>query len=214
MEVSEKVKSFFARYPQKHYQKGELLVQVNENPLGIFYLEEGVVKKYTMSLNGESIILNLYRPSAFFPMSWAINSTPNEYFYEAVDEVRLRICPKDDGVQFVKDNPDVLFDLLSRVYKGTDGMLTRMSYLLAQNKYASVITEILIYAKRFGKTINNNGFEVSLNQQDIASQAGMVRETVSREMQVLKDKGLISFEHHILTIPNSLLLEEELHQNT
>src|SRR4051812_36575454 len=115
-------------------------------------------------------------------MSWAMNSTPNEYYYEATRDLCLRICPKSEAIQFIKDKSDVLYDLLSRVYKGTDGMLARMSYLLAQNKYANVITEILIHAKRFGKPINNDkGFEVSINQRDIASQAGMARETVSRE---------------------------------
>lgn len=138
-------------------------------------------------------------------MSWAINNTPNKYFYEAMTDLNIWRAPKEEVVDFVKTNPDVLFNLMSRVYKGVDGVLTRMTYLMAGNAYARLITELIIHAKRFG-TIDH------ISEKDLAAQSGMTRETVSREMKTLKNKGLVVFNKNTFTTPNLRKLEEELQE--
>lgn len=152
---------------------------------------------------GDELVVNIFKPISFFPMSWAINNTRNMYFFEAVTNAEVWRAPKDKALEFIKTNQDVLYDLLSRVYKGTDGLLTRMTYLMSGNAYARLITEIIIHAKRFGNPLR-------ISEKDLAALAGMTRETVSREMRILKSKGLVTLHKNTITIKNLEKLEEEL----
>lgn len=206
--LSKKINNFFKQYKHQVYNKGEILIRADDNPLGIFCLIKGNVKQYVISKKGEELAVNVFKPVAFFPMSWAINETPNGYFYEAMTDVEVWRAPRGDVIEFIQSNPDVLYDLMSRVYKGVDGVLTRMTYLMSGDAYARLITEIIIYTKRFGKGRNN--VELNISEKDLAAQAGMTRETVSREMKTLKDKGLIVSNEHKLIVMDIGKLEDEL----
>ena len=201
--IAKKLEEFFTQFKHQVYKKKELLIRADDNPSGIFYLKKGFVKEYAISKKGDELVVNIFKPISFFPMSWAINNTKNMYFFEAVTDVEVWRAPKENTIEFVKNNPDVLYDLLGRVYKGTDGILMRMTYLMAGNAYARLITEIIIHAKRFGSPLK-------ISEKDLAAQSGMTRETVSREMKMLKVKGLVAFEKNTIIVKNLGGLEEEL----
>ena len=207
--LAKKVEAFFIQYKHQVYKKGEILIRADDNPQGIFYLKKGYVKKYAISKKGDEFVVNLFKPIVFFPMSWAINETPNEYFYEAITDVSVWKAPREDVVSFIKSNPDVLYDLMGRVYRGTDGMLTRMIYMMSGNAYGRLIAELISYSKRFGKK-DGNKVKIKISEVDLAAQSGLTRETISREMKVLKDKGLVTLSKHMLVIQDLHSLEEEL----
>ncbi|MEK7092210.1 MAG: Crp/Fnr family transcriptional regulator [Patescibacteria group bacterium] len=207
--VSKKIESFFVRYKHQTYKKGEILIRADEYPSGVFYLKEGVVKEYAISKKGEEVVVNIFKPGSFFPMSWAINSTPNNFYFEAVSRVEAWKAPKEPVLEFIKSNPDVLYDLTSRVYKGIDDVLMRSAYLMFGNAYERLIQELVIQSKRFGVT-RGHFLDLRTSEKDLASQSGLTRETVSRELKTLKDKGFVVFNKHILTIKNLRELEKEL----
>lgn len=207
--VLEKIDAFFTLHKRHLYKKGEILIRAGDDPSGVFYLKNGQVKAYAISKKGDELVINIFKPLAFFPMSWAINETPNDYFFEAVTDVEVWKASKEEIIAFIKTNPDVLFDLMSRVYKGTDGILRRMTYLMAGNAYTRLVTEALIQAKRFGKQ-NENMVTLQISEKDLATESGMTRETVSREIRALKEKGLVTFSKNTLVITDIQKLEEEL----
>lgn len=211
IQIRRKLEKFFMQFKRQLYKKGEILVHADDAPPGIFYLKEGIVKQYTISKKGDELVLNIFKPISFFPMSWAINNTPNEYFYEALVDVEVYRAPREKTITFIKQESSVLYDLMSRVYSGTDGMMKRMAYLMSGNAYARLITELLIHVRRFGNTIEHKKLiELRISENDLAAQSGMSRETVSRELKILKDKGLVTFNKQILTIKDLDELEEEL----
>lgn len=207
-EVRKKVERFFLAHKHQEYKKGELLIRADDDPRGIFYLRSGNVKQYAISRNGEELVINIFKPVAFFPMSWAINQTPNVYFYEAMTAVEVYRVTREEVIAFIKANPDVLYDLISRVYRGVDGLLTRMTYLMSGGAYARLLTELLIYARRFAK--GENSVEITISEKDLAAQTGMTRETVSREIKQLKDKGIITLKRAKITITDVQRLEDDL----
>lgn len=207
--ISGKIEAFFKQFKHQIYKKGEILIRVDDDPEGVFYLILGTVKEYAISKKGEELVVNIFKPISFFPMSWAINQSTNNFYYEALEDVEVWKAPRVQVVEFIKQNPDVLFNLMSRVYKGMDGILMRMVYLMSGEAYTRVITELLISAKRFGK-LSGNGAVLHLSERDIANQAGMARETVSREIKILKEKGYVTFDKQELVIKDISKLESEL----
>lgn len=210
-DIKNKLDKFFAGHKRQSFTSREILIRADEEPLGVFYLTDGIVKMYAVSSQGEEVVINIYRPISFFPMAWILNDTISHYYFEALTKVTVTKAPKDQFLKFLKSDPEVLFDLLKRIYKGLEGYFSRMEYLMSGSARARLITEILIYAKRFG--IKQNGkivVSMKLTEKDLASQTGIARETVSREIHKLKEKSLIDFEKNTLTVNNILNLEDEL----
>lgn len=215
MTSTDKINSFFSRFKHQIYKKGEILIRADDNPPGVFYLKSGYVKQYAISKKGDEIIINTFKPEAIFPMSWVINDTANSYFYEATTDAQVWRAPKHDVLKFIKNKPDVLFDLLSRVHKGLDWLLMRMYYLMSGSAYDRLIIELFIHAKRFGKKSlgDEAAIELKISERELASHIGMARETISREIKLLKDKKLIKFNKNILIINNLNKLKEELSES-
>lgn len=211
--VQAKVDIFFRKYKKHSYKKGEMLIRADDEPQGTMYLTTGRVKAYTISRKGEEVIVNIFKEGSFFPMSWAVSDSPNTYFYEALTEVELWRAPKNDVVVFLRSEPDVLFDLLRRVYIGVDGVLQRMSYLMGEDAYTRLIAELVITAKRFGEKTGDGGIELKTSEKDLAAQTGLTRETVSREIKKLKDKNLITLHRDIVLIRSLSSLENELEES-
>lgn len=208
--IADKIDNFFSQFPQHIYRKGQMLIHAEEDPSGVFYLKDGLVKEYFLTKKGDEYIINLFKPNTFFPMSSVINNTHNRFNFEVVTDSKIFKAPKEKTLHFLKDNPDVLFNLLSRVYKGIDGVLLRMAYLMSGDAYERLITEILIQAKRFGKQTTKNGYTFSLSEKELAERTGLTRETVSREFKKLKKNNLAIFTQGTITIPDIEILQKEL----
>jgi len=211
-DVSAKINEFFSKYRLRQYAKGQVLILGGEVTSMVYQLVSGQVKVYDVTYRGEEVVLNVFRPPAFFPMSMAINKEqPNPYVFEAETDIEIRQAPADEVVAFIKANPDVMFDLLSRLYKGLDGLMGRMSQLMSGSAKSRLMYELLIAARRFGKQ-QDDGCRIALSERDLGARAGLSRETVSREMHKLKADGLIEVRVGAVVIKDIGRLERLLGQ--
>ncbi|MDL2341665.1 MAG: Crp/Fnr family transcriptional regulator [Patescibacteria group bacterium] len=190
--IANKIEQHFSQFPKRTYPAGQILVFADENPEHIFYIVKGRVRKYDVSYRGEEVILNIFRAPSYFPMSWAINRLPNEYFYKTETSTVLHVVPTDEALQFVKDNPDVMLDLLSRIYKGMDGLLGRVVGLMSGSAQSRLVYELIVDCRRFGQLNTDGSYTLSTTEVDLAARSGLSRETISREIHKLKTDGLVS----------------------
>lgn len=209
-DIATKVASFFATFPVHLYKKRQIILRAEETPSTIFYLVEGRVSQYDITPTGNEMVVNIFKPGAFFPMSSAINSSPSQYFFEASTNVTVRQAPPATVVQFLKDNPDVLFDLLARVYKGMDGVLRRMAHLMGGDAQSRLLFELLNAAYRFGEPQADGSVFIKLSETDIARHSGLARETVSRTIKNLKAEDVLTLHQHGILIKDVQKLESTL----
>lgn len=204
-----KLTNFFNQFPLHEYAKGQIITFAHEEPEGVSLLIDGVVEQYDITPDGNRVTVNIFKPSAFFPMSWAINKTPNKYFYIAQTKVKLKRADAEKSVAFLKANPDVMFDLLSRVYKGTDALLQRLVVNASGVAVNRLIFELLIEAYRFGEVIDGSKILITTKQFALADRSGLARETVNRELHKLVKDGFIDLRKQgiVLDVPR---LEKKL----
>lgn len=191
-EINAKIEQLFCDSKTKIYTSGSLVTLAHQDPKGVMLLTEGIVEQYDITPDGNKMTINMFKPGAFFPMSWAVNKTPNEYFYAAASDVKVRMVDADRAVQFLKDNPDVLFDLLSRVYIGTDALLRRLVLTAGGVASSRLIYALLIEAYRFGVPSGSTAKTVHVKRTSLAERSGLARETVSRELHKLQQEGLLT----------------------
>lgn len=209
--VKKKLIDFFTHFSYHHYKKGEILIRADDDPAGVFFLEDGIVRKYYISKKGDEVTLNMFKRFSFFPSSWVVNETHNDYFYEAMTDCRVYRAPRSEVLALLKREPDITFNLLQRVYRGIEGLMLHIEYLSSGNSVAKLSATLLILSKRFGKKTDNTiVIPFRISEKELGEYAGMYRETVSRAFSSLRKNGFISYEKGIITILAIDKLEESL----
>jgi CRP/FNR family transcriptional regulator len=181
----------FSKYPKRSYDKGQVLVFDGEELEYVYYLLSGKVRQYGITYRGNEVIINIFKPPAFFPMDRALNRTSDNYFYKTEEPTELHLVPAGAAVAFLKSNPEVALDLLKRVYRGVDGLLGKMLQLMSGTAKSRLAYEIFIECRRFGDKQSDGSFQLETTESDLAARSGLTRETVSREMQKLKAGGCV-----------------------
>lgn len=193
------------------YKKGEMILRADDPPHGVYYIEKGVVRQYTINVGGETLMLQLYRPGAFFPMTWAMSDAPNRYFFEAATAVIVRRAPRDDVRRFLDQHPEVLKGFVERLLTGVVGLWSRIEQLVLESAYTKTILLLLYYAGKFGVPEGGGvALELSPTHREIAAWIGTTRETASLQVEALKKKKLIRTRGRQLIIPSLPALEKEL----
>lgn len=209
--IVKKTLEFAAEYPALAFRRGHVILSAYSLPPGVFMLKEGHVKQYAIAPDGRELIVNIYKAGSFFPMMWAVNGGGNAYFFEAMDAVVVHRVQAEQMLSWLKDTPDVLYDLLSRLYSGMDGLITQLTLNTLSDSRHKVIQALLIAGKRFGEWHENElVIAAYLTQKEIGQLAGTSREEVSRTLSSLKKEGLISIKGKLIVVPQPKLLEDQL----
>lgn len=210
-----KLARFCAQYPAIRYKKGETIVHAHDPPSGIFGIQEGYVRVYSISEQGRELTLIIFKPGSIFPITWGIAGLSNLYYVEALTSVVIRRAPRSAFRKFLKENPDVLYSLIKRLLVRMYGLMVRMEYMTFGGAYQKVAAILSICAERFGRQKGKNIIiQVSLGHKDIANLIGLTRETTSIEMKKLENKRLIEHDNHLLVVKNLKKLKEEARLST
>lgn len=209
--MNAKIEGYFSKFTFVRYKKREVIIRPEDKPRGIFFLKNGFVKMNSIFEDGRELTLNIFKPGSYFPMMLALGGINNSYYFEAMTNLEVYRAPKENILEWVKKEPEVLFELTQRIMVGMDGLLTSMEYLLSGTAYSRVVSAILLLSRRFGEKDHNGKvvIKLPLTHQDIANLSGITRETASLEMEKLKKAGLISYTRSELTILKKSELEEE-----
>ncbi len=212
--IATQVKTFFSRFPPQSFPPRHILLAANSEPAGVYYLESGHLKQYALTMQGQELVINIYKPGTFFPMMWAVANIPNSYFFEAVDTVVVRRAPVSDCLAFLSSHADVTVDLLKRVYTGIDGLVAQMTHNSYSDAKRKVLAVLVMAAKRFGE---KQGSQIVITQQFTHKELGALsatsRETVTRVLQEIETEGLIQIEKRKIRIVDIQQLEAALNSS-
>lgn len=213
-EKTKEFERFYQQFSIRVYRKGEILIRADDDPQGIFCLTKGYVRQYTISKTGLELTLHIIKPISYFPMVWAINGTPNVYYFEALTPVEVGRAPREKVVNFIKDKPTIIFALMSELLEDYAETLTRVEHLVFSDAYRRVISVLIYIAKHFGEGSNKSIIvHHRFTQQDIATLVGVARVTANNEMVKLEKKGLVKYIDHTIVFENIKKLNAELYSN-
>lgn len=205
--IQTKIKQDFAKYRSRKYEAGQTILFAHEKPPGLFYIVEGKVSMHDFSPKGNEIVLNVYEPGRFFPLGWALNDTPVNFFYKAEAECTVIIVPSPKAIEYITSNPAVCLEVLQGIYRKTDRTFQRMAYLMSSTAARRLLYEILVECRRFGNVRRDGSTFIELREVDMAIRSGLSRETVSREFQKFKEQGMIQFDKSGINVPSVEALE-------
>lgn len=205
-----KLNLFFSQHKCLNFKKRDVILHADENPEYVYFIKTGYVRAYRISEQGEELTLVILESQEVFPITYGLNNMPNTYYLEAITTLEVWQAPKEQFLTFLKINPDIFYELTNHVLVRFGYLLTRMEYLIISRAYTKVAATILMCAKRFGEQKGTDiVVKIPFTHKDIATLAGITRETTCLEMKKLEEKGLVSRHGRLLVIKNLEKLEEE-----
>ncbi len=103
-----------------------------------------------------------------------------------------------------------MYDLLGRLYQGTDGLLGRLVQLMSGSAQTRLLYELVIECHRLSHKSKIGDYQLPLKEGDLAARTGLSRETVSRELHKAKDLGLVEVNGQAIVIKDLPAIEQKL----
>lgn len=190
--VLQTLNTFSKNFREVNYKRGDVVIRGDDEPTGVYLLKNGTVKMSSISEDGEELAVNIFKPGTFFPMGWALGEIDNAYYYQTLSSAKMVRVPKAEFVQFLKDNPEVLYDLTRRIVIGLDGLIFNIRHLLTGSASSKIAVTLYTLARRFGiKKHGHIEIGLTLTHQEISNFVGLTRETTTISINRLIKEGLI-----------------------
>lgn len=209
---SESIVSHFSEGSLENFKKNDILVQGNEAPTSVFFIQSGYVKAYSISQAGQQNLLLIHGAHEIMPLPWALDGPQKiGVFYQAMSDVAVSKTSKDYLRAAMGTNSWLAEQVLRQLVNTFTVYAQRIQSLGYRLPRERVIACLLDLETRFGNHINQGTvIEAPITHQDIADSINMSRETASRVLEQLIKEGLITQTEHLFVIKNESKLQAEL----
>lgn len=211
MNTSQKIYTFFSRYPLVAYKKGTMFIQPEDEIAYIYYLRKGFVRMFQIFPDGKELTVNIFQPESYLPLFLVFANAKNSYYFEPLVPSEFFKAPKENVLKFIQSDPEILTEFTTRISIGFNGLLENLQYQFFGSVHDKIAGTLLLLSKRFGKS-TEKGIQIiiPLSHEDIAKLAGIARETTSLELERLSAKKIISYTYKHLIIRNTSALGDDL----
>jgi CRP/FNR family transcriptional regulator len=171
---------------------GHVLFTAGEPCRGLYIVERGRVRIFRTSPEGKEQVLHIEgagRPVAELPL---FDGGPYPASAMTIEETRLVFLPRADFEYLYRTHPDVAHAII----RGLGARLRHLVQLTETLAFRDVAARLAMWladhAERSGKQ-GPRGVEIALGrtQEELSLELGTARESVSRAMKQLRQKGLI-----------------------
>lgn len=210
-DINKKIEVFAQQYPAQDLAARELIFGADDEPESIYWLHKGQVRQFIFSETGEELTLHVFEPGSFFPLMSTLKEIPNRHNYETLSESCLYRIPSNEFIKFLKQEPEILYNLSQRLLHGLNGLLLRVESISLHTASKRVASALLYLARHFGESDGESiVFHNHLTHKDIATYTGLARETTSIEIAKLEKLGIVGYKGSKLAIHKMSKLEELL----
>ena len=190
------LKNFLAKAPTKKFKKNEIFVQQGKKLKQTYVVKTGVVRCYDISLDGNQQLIWLASEGEILPISQLFDiDEETRFFYSAFSNIEVYVTNKDELADFMKKNPDILFEVCAEITRKFSDLHYRVNATAKLKSREKILHTLAFIADRFKNRKRSEQVELSLplTHQDIASLVGLTRETTATTLKKLKDEGYINY---------------------
>lgn len=195
------------KYSIISYKKGEVIFQEEERCTSIGLIINGTINIERIYPNGKSIVMSKFKDGDVFGEA-LLFSKVNKYpaTVIALSDCRVLYLTKNEIVK--------LFSMENRIMENFM-MLLSEKIIILNNKIRSIALKSVrqkVVDYILCEYMNERNKEIILkySKEEIASDIGIPRPSLSRELIRLRDEGLINFSRNKITILNIEELEDIL----
>lgn len=192
------LEEFVKKYPTKTYQAKEIILHQGAKVPCVYCIVSGTVKMYDISTAGEEKPLSYDTKGEAFPIAWMYGKAKTSlYFYEAYDTCTVALIPREELMDFIKSDPDVMFNTLNNIVERYMDFSSRINGLAEVRARDKVLHALTYFGRRYGHPSGKDQTTIPKPpaQHELANFVGLTRETVSTILSKLRKQKIISYGH-------------------
>jgi CRP/FNR family cyclic AMP-dependent transcriptional regulator len=199
------------------YPAHALLFEEQREASSILILVEGCAKISVNSIDGKRLILWIARPVELLGLASVLRGSRHEVTAETLHPCRIASIRRQDFLDFLVRYPAVYQGVARELSVEMSRACEQMRIMgLSPSASIKVAWLLLEWSADSGpSTGHGTSVSVPLTHEEMGECVGVTRETVSRAMADLRQRGLIDLRGSALTITNRFALEafaQGLHQ--
>lgn len=168
---------------ERPYPRNSVIVFADDPGDALYVVAAGQVKVVLVGEDGREVILAVLGPGDFFGELALIDDEPRSAHVMAMDDARLLVLRRDDFERVLEAYPRIALALLralSRRLRRADDQIGALVMLDVYGRVARVLVDL-----------GEDGQVRGVTHATIAQMVGSTRETVSRTIRELAERGLI-----------------------
>lgn len=190
----ESFEQFVTHYRTELYEKGQTILLKDAIPEGVYVIESGLVKTYTITAGGDERLISLDTKGEDFPIGYAFGLIDRaQYFYEAYTRCKLRVIPRGEFMAHMRRNIDSLQRRHAHLTALLLATLSRVNALEQPRARDKIAATLLYMTDRIGVRMRTpNTRRLPVTQQEIANWLGLTRETTGTELKKLELRNILT----------------------
>lgn len=184
------------------YRKGQNIFLEGSYPAGIFYLKEGLVKKFKTDNSGKEHILYLCSTGELLGYPALLCNEPYPDSASALEISYLGFISKDLFLKTTNESNELMLALLSSLSHEFSVMVNSVTVFARMTVRERLALILLVLTAKFKKKNSPKPIEIILSRQDLANMVGTATETLVRLLQVLKKDGIIEIKEKNIIVLN------------
>lgn len=188
---------------------GGILFSEGETPRGVSVLCSGRVKLTKSSKDGKTFLVRIAKAGDVLGLSAVLAGTPYEVMAQAMEPVQMKTFQRDEFLHFLQhhiEGSQHAAESLNNEYRAA---LLDACRLALSNSIAGRMAHLLLQFASEAGTLEQlqPAFHLSLTHEDLASMLGTTRESVTRVLNELKRKHILSIRGNMARILRKNALE-------
>lgn len=194
------------------YPRRETIIQKGSAPDSLLFLIAGQLQVIDVTENGREVGLRILSPGEFFGEIAVINGCPRTAFVVALTNVVVAFLPRSTALHLFSHSPSIANKMMGMLAKKIQKDSEFRALLSIQNSSKRVCTLLQTLTTRL-----NSGEQVIERiptHQEIAIMINTSRETVTRTLLSLAQRGIIEKDSRRLIIRNPAALQQIAQDNS
>jgi CRP-like cAMP-binding protein len=186
---------FIKNYKTELIKKGKTLLSPGDKFDFIFFLEKGYIRRYIVTNTADELTIHVFEKGTFIELLDLFEEVDRDSYFDALTDLSVKKIPKVELLAFLQSNNEVSIEIIQRLLTGLDKISRRIKDMAYSSAKKRVANTLIFLQDHFGKSISGSRkIDEVFTHMDIAAFAGVSRETTSRELMKLRNKGAISID--------------------
>ncbi len=182
-------------------KKSQTLFRKGDEGSSLYIIQQGTIKIVLPSRLGDEVIVTMFSEGDFFGEMALFDGKPRSADALAMEPSKIYVLSRNDFLLFLQSNINAMKSILSQLtnrLRNTDDFLESTCFLSVSARLAKKLLDL---AESYGQNDGDGVYiDLNLTQKEIGDMIGSTRESINKELKILRDKGLITMQENKIQI--------------
>ncbi|MCP4372718.1 MAG: Crp/Fnr family transcriptional regulator [Deltaproteobacteria bacterium] len=182
-------------------KKGQTLFRKGDEGSSLYIIKQGTIKIVLPSRLGDEVIVTIFSEGDFFGEMALFDGKPRSADALAMEPSTIYMLRRNDFLLFLQSNISAMKSILSQLtdrLRNTDDFLESTCFLSVSARLAKKLLDLTeSYGQKDGDSVY---IDLNLTQKELGDMIGSTRESINKELKILRDKGLITMQENKIQI--------------